>query len=206
MNTTLPPLPSPELQNIKILLASNSPRRRELLGLILPQFDIAPSRLAKEEFPAALAAESVPAFLSQQKAEAYAPFLLPDEIIITADTVVILNGRILGKPHSHAEAVAMLSALSGSTHTVVTGVTLTSLQGKRSDTFSVSTRVHFAAMSRENIEEYIERFKPFDKAGAYGIQEWIGAAFIEGIDGCYYNVMGLPLNALYNHLSTFMKA
>lgn len=206
MNTTQPPLPSPDLRNIRILLASNSPRRRELLCLILPQFEIAPSRLAKEEYPATLAAESVPAFLSQQKAEAYAPFLQPDEIIITADTVVILDGKILGKPHSHADAVAMLSALSGSIHTVVTGVTLTSLQGKRRDTFSVSTRVHFAPMGRENIEEYIERFKPFDKAGAYGIQEWIGAAFIEGIDGCYYNVMGLPLNALYNHLSTFMKA
>lgn len=206
MDTPQAPLPAPELQNIKILLASNSPRRRELLGLILPQFDIAPSRLAKEEYPATLPAESVPAFLSQQKAEAHAPFLHPDEIIITADTVVILDGKILGKPHSHADAVAMLSALSGSTHTVVTGVTLTSLQGKRRDTFSVSTSVHFAAMSRESIEEYVERFKPFDKAGAYGIQEWIGAAFIEGIDGCYYNVMGLPLHALYNHLSTFMKA
>lgn len=206
MDTPQAPLPAPELQNIKILLASNSPRRRELMGLILPQFDIAPSRLAKEEYPATLAAESVPAFLSQQKAEAYAPFLHPDEIIITADTVVILDGKILGKPRSHADAVAMLSALSGSTHTVVTGVTLTSLQGKRRDTFSVSTLVHFAAMSHESIEEYVERFKPFDKAGAYGIQEWIGAAFIEGIDGCYYNVMGLPLHALYNHLSTFMKA
>lgn len=200
---TLPPLPSPAYENVKILLASNSPRRRELLGLIVPKFEIAPSREIEEIFPPGLAAEDVPAYLSRLKASAYKDTLTPDTLLITADTVVLFDGEILGKPKDHAEAVAMVSRLSGRTHTVVTGVTLSSLGGKKQDTFSEKTAVTFANLSNDEIEEYVIRFKPFDKAGAYGIQEWIGAAAIVGVDGCFYNVMGLPMHALYSHLKNF---
>lgn len=198
-----PPLPSPEYEDKTILLASNSPRRRELLHLIVPEFEIAESRDIDEKYPAGLSPEEVPAFLSRLKASAYRDVLLPHEVLVTADTVVILDGRILGKPHSIGEAVEMLRSLCGRTHTVVTGVTLTSLEGKKCDTFSEHTLVTFAQLSDSEIEAYVERYRPLDKAGAYGIQEWFGAAGISRIDGCFYNVMGLPLHALYEHLRSF---
>lgn len=174
-----------------------------MLHYIVPEFEIADSRLAEETYPATLAAEEVPAYLSRQKAMAYADALEPDEVIITADTVVINEGRILGKPADRAEAEAMLRSLAGHTHTVVTGVTLMSEGGKRLDTFTEHTEVSFDDMSEADIAAYVERFKPYDKAGSYGIQEWIGAAFISGIKGCFYNVMGLPLHTLYRHLRRF---
>lgn len=200
---TLPPLPSPAYADKKILLASNSPRRRELLGLIVPEFEIAPSKDIEEVFPAGLAAEDVPAYLSRLKASAYIDSLDADTLLITADTIVLLDGEILGKPKDHADAVAMVSHLAGRTHTVVTGVSLTSQAGKKSDTFAEKTSVTFCKLTAGEIEEYVNRFKPFDKAGAYGIQEWLGAAAIAGINGCFYNVMGLPLHALHTHLKTF---
>ncbi|MBD5233478.1 MAG: septum formation protein Maf [Bacteroidales bacterium] len=203
-STPVPPLPSPEWEVKRILLASNSPRRRELLGMILPQFEIADSRLAKETYPSDLAAESVPEYLSRQKAEAQIPYISADEVVITADTVVIADGKILGKPADAEDARKMLRMLSGSTHKVVTGVTIASPTGAI-DSFSEHTSVTFAPVSDADIDEYISLFKPFDKAGSYGIQEWIGAAFISRIDGCYYNVMGLPLHALFAHLRKFMK-
>ena len=135
----LPPLPSPEYKDIKILLASNSPRRRELLGLIVPRFDIAVSRDVDETYPESLAPEEVPAYLSQLKARAYADELADKELIITADTVVVLDGKILGKPKDDEAACRMLRNLSGKEHTVVTGVTLTSREGRRSDTFIEKT-------------------------------------------------------------------
>lgn len=199
----VPPLPSPSLKDIKILLASNSPRRRELLGLILPAFEIVSARDIDESYPSDLPATEVPAFLSRLKADAYAALLTPGELIITADTVVILDGHILGKPHDAAEARAMLTELSGRTHTVITGVTLTSLEGKRRDTFSVATDVTFGSLTPSEIHEYVERYSPLDKAGSYGIQEWAGAAAIDSIRGCFYNVMGLPLHELYKHLKDF---
>lgn len=199
----IPPLPSPVYADKTVLLASGSPRRRELMHMILPQFEIASPRDVDEKYPSTIAPENVPVFLSQLKAFAYLDELKPSEIIITADTVVILEGRILGKPHSSEEARLMLQDLCGKTHTVVTGVTLTSLEGKKTDSFAEHTQVHCSKLSDSEIDEYIERYRPFDKAGAYGIQEWFGAAAISGIDGCYYNVMGLPVHALYEHLRHF---
>lgn len=199
----LPPLPAPIYRNVHVLLASNSPRRRELLGLILPDFGIACPRDIEENYPTDLAAEEVAPYLSQLKAEAYTDDLNDNELLVTADTVVIAGGVILGKPADEADARRMLSMLSDNTHTVVTGVTLRSKSGKRSDTFSEHTKVSFGRLSNEEISRYVELYRPFDKAGAYGIQEWIGAAAIRGVDGCFYNVMGLPLHALYTHLKAF---
>lgn len=185
----------------KVLLASNSPRRRELLKMLVPEFEIAKMHDIDESYPADMPLDRVPAFLSRIKAQAYKHQLIDNEIIITADTVVISEGRILGKPHSREQAIDMLISLMGKTHTVVTGVTLTSIGS--SDTFSESTLVTFGMLSRPEIEDYVDIFKPMDKAGAYGIQEWVGAAVISGIKGCFYNVMGLPLHALYLHLKDF---
>lgn len=183
---------------MRILLASNSPRRRELLRLIAPDFAIASMHDIDETYPATLAPADVPLFLSQLKAKAYSKDLVEDEVIITADTVVINNGQILGKPHTEEEAVTMLLSLMGHTHTVVTGVTLTSTQ--KTESFAESTEVTFDSIGREEIEWYVRNYRPFDKAGAYGIQEWIGCVGISEIKGCFYNVMGLPLHTLYQHL------
>lgn len=197
----LPPLPCPQMQGVKVLLASNSPRRRELLGLILPEFTIAESRDVDESYPSGLKADEVPVVISQKKAAAYADMLCTGELIITADTVVVLGNEILGKPRDHADACAMLAKLAGNTHTVITGVTLTT--DSRSTSFAENTKVTFATMTADEIEQYVRLYRPFDKAGAYGIQEWIGAAVIERIDGCFYNVMGLPLHRLYRVLRQF---
>ena len=193
-----------------IVLASNSPRRRELLSMIVPEFRMAGKREVDENYPSTMEADEVPVFLSKVKAEAYAADLAPGEILLTADTVVICpDGEILGKPSGREEAIAMLSKLSGKTHRVVTGVTLSALRGcgesrsLRSRSFGECTRVSFAPLSEAEIETYVDTFRPFDKAGAYGIQEWIGCTAISGIDGCFYNVMGLPLHALYSALKDF---
>lgn len=198
----LPPLPSPTLSGVKVLLASNSPRRRQLLQMILPSFDIADNIDVDESYPADLRPEDVPAYIAVLKARAHDDLLGDNELMITADTVVILDGHIYGKPHSRDEAVEMLGRLCGHTHHVVTGVAL-SARGCERDVFSETTYVHFAELSKRQIEEYVDRYRPFDKAGAYGVQEWIGAVGIRGIDGCFYNVMGLPLHALYEHLTRF---
>lgn len=206
----VPPLPSPAFAGKTVMLASNSPRRRELLGLILPAFSIAPRRDIDEAYPADLAPADVPAYLSRLKADAYADLLTPDMLLITADTVVISehsefseSSKILGKPRSEAEACEMLRSLAGRTHTVVTGVTLRSGSGRRDETFSETTRVTFGPLTDSEIAQYVLRYRPLDKAGAYGIQEWLGAAAIARIDGCFYNVMGLPLHALYSHLKAY---
>lgn len=194
-----PPLPSPRLEGKHFILASNSPRRRELLSMILPHFDIAPSRNIDESFPDGLQADEVPVFLAQLKAKAYSDLITPDTVLITADTVVICQDCIMGKPHNADEARRMLAMLAGRTHTVVTGVCISTADG--CNAFSELTQVHFAPLTLEQIDQYIARFAPFDKAGAYGIQEWIGAVGITGITGCFYNVMGLPLHTLYDKLS-----
>ncbi len=201
-STACPPYPSKAFENVKVFLASNSPRRRELLSMILPEFEIAAGREVDESYPAELAPAEVPAFLSRVKSDAYADDMEAGSLLITADTVVISEGAILGKPKSPEEACEMLLSLAGRRHTVVTGVTLRSSDG-RVLTFSESTEVCFGELSRAEIECYVERYRPLDKAGAYGIQEWIGAAAIAGIDGCFYNVMGLPLHALYRRLREF---
>lgn len=193
-----PPMPSPAFENRRVLLASASPRRRELLGMIVPHFEIISGRDVAESYPASLSAAEVPAYLSRVKASAYADILGKNDILITADTIVVLDNTILGKPADADDACRMLRALASRTHIVITGVTITAPD--MSDTFTESTRVSFAPLDSNEIARYVERFRPFDKAGAYGIQEWIGAAAISRIDGCFYNVMGLPIHALYNHL------
>ena len=189
--------------NIRVLLASNSPRRRELLSLIMPTFQIAVKRDIQETYPSDLKVEKIPEYLSKLKAAAYADMLTENELIITADTVVILDDKVLGKPKDAASAKKMLADLADKEHKVITGVTLSSRSGKRIDTFSETTSVHFSSLTEQEIDEYVSRFAPLDKAGSYGIQEWIGAAAIDRIDGCFYNVMGLPLHKLYTHLKTF---
>lgn len=157
----------------------------------------------REVYPDSLPKDKVPEYLSQLKAEAYRPELGNDDILVTADTVVIIDDKIIGKPRDREDAVSMLATLSGRTHRVVTGVTLTSKE--KSATFSVVTDVSFAPLSTEQIEFYVDRYKPFDKAGAYGIQEWIGAVGVAGINGSFYNVMGLPVHQLYKELSRFQS-
>ncbi len=179
-----------------VILASNSPRRRELLKMIIPEFTIASGKDVEEIYPADLEPEKVPEFLSRLKATAYLDDLKSDDILITADTVVILGREILGKPHSREEALTMLGKMQSRTHTVITGVTLSFADG-RSVSFSQKTEVDFDSLSEKEIEYYVDTYKPYDKAGAYGIQEWIGAAAIIGIRGSFYNVMGLPVHALY---------
>lgn len=185
----------------KILLASGSPRRRELLAMIAPGFAVAPGRDVDESYPSDIPAEKVAEYLSKVKADAYIDLLDDDEIIITADTVVIIDGRILGKPAGRDDAVAMLRSLSGRRHKVVTGVTVTARD--RSVSFDETTVVEFAHLNDDEIDAYVDTFRPYDKAGAYGIQEWIGAVGIKGIEGCYYNVMGLPVHTLYHRLKEF---
>lgn len=191
----------PNPTDMHILLASNSPRRRELLSMIIPEFSIAKMHDLDEKHPADMPAHEIPLYLSQLKAAEYRYQLKPQQLMITADTVVINRGEVLGKPHSYDEAVEMLSSLRGHTHSVVTGVTLTS--DTSSSSFSEETLVTFSDISDGDIREYVDRYAPFDKAGAYGIQEWIGAVAISSINGCYYNVMGLPLHALYRHICKF---
>lgn len=178
-----------------IILASASPRRRELLGMIVPDFEIATGIDVDETYPDDLPAEQVPVFLSQIKAAAYQHRVGHNDVLITADTVVIVDNNILGKPASRDEAVAMLSTLCGRSHVVVTGVTITTITGQQS--LSQRTIVNFDPLSKAEIEFYVDKYDPIDKAGAYGIQEWIGAAAISGIEGSFYNVMGLPIHQVF---------
>lgn len=192
------------LQNLdkyQVLLASASPRRRELLGQLGVKFEIATPIEVDESYPATMPAVEVAPFLSKLKAEAYKALIDANQLIITADTVVINDGEVLGKPISNDDAINMLSSLSGHTHEVVTGVTITSTE--KQVTFSVCTQVEFAQLTTEEIREYVEVFAPMDKAGAYGIQEWIGCIGVKGINGSFYNVMGLPLHRLYSELKDF---
>ncbi len=187
---------------MNIILASASPRRHELLKMIVEDFRIAHGREVDEVYPADLPKEEVPVYLSQLKASAYLSDLKnADDLLITADTVVILDDKILGKPHSRKEAIGMLSEMQGKTHKVVTGVTVSTPD--RSTSFSQTTEVDFDVLTQDEIEYYVDKFKPYDKAGAYGIQEWIGAAAIIGIRGSFYNVMGLPIHALYKVLKDY---
>lgn len=186
------------LEGKRVLLASASPRRRELMAMLDIPFEIAPTIEVDESYPAELPAAEVPVYLSRVKAEAYRKSMRPEDVIITADTVVILDGRVLGKPHDLDDARRMLAALSGRVHTVVTGVTITRAEGQTS--FSATTEVEFGELTPEQIDHYVTVYRPIDKAGAYGIQEWIGAIAIRSIRGSYYNVMGLPLHKLYHSL------
>lgn len=192
------------LQNIEkyqVLLASASPRRRELLGQLGVKFEIATPIEIEESYPETIPAAEVAPYLSKLKADSYKGLIDTNQLIITADTVVVNDGHVLGKPVSREEARNMLSLLSGHTHEVVTGVTITSVE--KQVTFSVCTQVEFAQLTADEISEYVEKFNPMDKAGAYGIQEWIGCIGVKGINGSFYNVMGLPLHRLYSELKDF---
>ncbi|MCE3294636.1 MAG: Septum formation protein Maf [Crocinitomicaceae bacterium] len=185
---------------IKLVLGSKSPRRQELIRHITSNFEI---RLqdVDEDFDPSMPVENVPGYLAQIKAEALADTLEPDEIIVSADTVVVLQNEILGKPQDAQDAKNMLARISGQKHTVITGCCLRSLE--KEHVFSVHTDVYFNTVSPENIAYYVEKHQPMDKAGSYGIQEWIGVVGISRIDGCFYNVMGLPVSRLIAELQTF---
>ena len=192
---------------MKLILASNSPRRKQLLaGLDLP-FEVRVKDGIDESYPEDLPAEEVPVWISRRKAEAYD--IADGEVLITADTVVAVGGRILGKPASPEEAKQMLRSLSGRTHHVITGVTLRVRRTERGGaddylSFNAVTEVTFTTLSREQIDYYVATYKPMDKAGAYGIQEWIGYVGVTGIQGSYYNVMGLPVQRLSQALADFV--
>ena len=184
-----------KLQNFRLILASASPRRRELLAACDLAFTLAEKFECEECYPADLAADKVAEYLSQLKSNAYPHALADNDILLTADTVVILGDKILGKPHSESEAVEMITSLSGATHKVVTGVTLRT--AKQTISFSAESLVSFRSLEEKEVQYYVEKYRPLDKAGAYGIQEWIGYVGIEGIEGSFYNVMGLPVQRLY---------
>ena len=187
-----------KLEGYRLILASASPRRRELLAACDLDFVLADKFECEECYPADLATDKVAEYLSQLKSNAYPHALGEKDILLTADTVVILGDKILGKPHSEEEAVEMISSLSGATHKVVTGVTLRT--AKQTISFSAESLVSFRTLETEEVRYYVEKYRPLDKAGAYGIQEWIGYIGIEGIEGSFYNVMGLPVQRLYSAL------
>ena len=187
-----------KLKNYRLILASASPRRRELLAACDLDFVLADKFECEECYPDDFAADKVAEYLSQLKSNAYPHALGERDILLTADTVVILGDKILGKPHSEAEAVEMISSLSGATHKVITGVTLRTAE--QTISFSAESLVSFRALEAEEIAYYVENYRPMDKAGAYGIQEWIGYTAIERIEGSFYNVMGLPVQRLYSAL------
>ncbi len=193
--------PFENLRKYSVILASGSPRRRELLSSIGLEYKVRTIEGISEEYPANLNAEEVPQFISREKAQAYRATMEKNELIITADTVVALDNKILGKPHGKDEAVEMLQFLSGRTHQVITGVTL--MTETREETFATTSNVTVAKLLDNEIEYYIEKYKPYDKAGAYGIQEWIGMIGVTGIEGSFFNVMGLPVQRLYTLLKTF---
>ena len=192
-----------KLKNYRLILASASPRRRELLADCDLEFTLAEKFECEECYPADLAAEKVAEYLSQLKSNAYPHALGEGDILLTADTVVILGDKILGKPHSEEEAREMISTLSGAKHKVVTGVTLRTAD--RTVSFSAESLVSFRELDAEEVNYYVEKYRPMDKAGAYGIQEWIGYIGIEGIEGSFYNVMGLPTQRLYSALKEIIK-
>ena len=190
------------LKNHRLILASASPRRRELLAGCDLAFTLAEKFECEECYPTDLAADKVAEYLSQLKSNAYPHALADNDILLTADTVVILGDKILGKPHSEEEARAMITTLSGASHKVVTGVTLRTT--KQTISFSAESVVKFRVLDAEEIAYYVEKYRPLDKAGAYGIQEWIGYIGIEGIEGSFYNVMGLPVQRLYSALKELL--
>lgn len=184
-----------------LILASKSPRRQELLKGLGLKFEIK-TKDTDESYNSNLSPSEICSYLAEKKALAFKDEVFENDVVITSDTIVSLNGEILEKPLNKEEAVKMLLKLSGNQHSVFTGVCLYSTQTKT--VFFDETKVFFKSLTREEIEYYVDNFKPFDKAGSYGIQEWIGYIGIEKIEGDYFNVMGLPLNKLYDKLSSFL--
>ncbi len=194
--------PLDNLSGYEVILASGSPRRRELLEMLDVNFRVDTSHPVDEIVPDGTPAEEVPVYLSRLKASAYP--LAPGEkkVVITADTVVILDGKVLGKPEDEADACRMITLMQGREQKVVTGVTVRTPD--LCQTFSAESVVDFAPLAADETAYYVAKYKPFDKAGAYGIQEWIGAAGIKCISGSFYNVMGLPVQRLYSVLKVIV--
>lgn len=191
-----------KLKSYRLILASQSPRRRQLLSDAGIEYELAPRFECEEVFPDDLPAAEVAEYLSRLKSEAYPEKLEANDILLTADTVVVAGGEVLGKPADRADAIAIIEKLSGREHEVITGFTLRSADTIKS--FSSHSKVRFRTLSQEEIEYYVDTYSPMDKAGAYGIQEWIGYVGIEGIEGSFYNVMGLPIQRVYCELNEFV--
>lgn len=185
------------LKKYRIILGSNSPRRQELLKGIRVDFEVIPID-ADEHLPAHIQGIEVAGYLAERKADSYKYIITEQDLLITADTIVLYENRILGKPHNKQEATEMLHFLSGKTHQVVTGICISTIN--RRHIFHTVTEVKFSNLTEEEINYYIENYKPYDKAGAYGVQEWIGFIAVEHINGSYFNVMGLPIQKLYQEL------
>ena len=186
------------LEKYKVILASGSPRRRELMAGLGVNYEVRILPDVDESYPDTLQGEEIPLYIAKEKADAYIPMMQPNELIITADTIVWLDGKVLVKPRDREDALQMLRTMSGRTHEVFTGVCITTTDWQRS--FTAQTEVRFATLSEDEIIYYVDNFKPMDKAGAYGVQEWIGFIGVENISGSYYNIMGLPVQKLYREL------
>ena len=189
------------LPHYKIILASNSPRRKELLAGLDVDFEVRVLKGIDESYPNDLPTKQIAQYISQKKAAAYRNTIASDELVITADTIVILGDEVMGKPKDEADACRMLRELSGKTHQVITGVTLTTTEKQHS--FSVETDVTFKEFSEEEMLYYVKKYQPMDKAGSYGIQEWIGYIGVTSLQGSYFNVMGLPVQRIYEALKNF---
>lgn len=185
---------------MKLILASQSPRRRDLLQQIGYSFEVRLKPI-EEIYPPEIPVEDVPVYLAKLKAAAFKGEIAPDEVLISSDTIVLLEGKVLGKPRDRADAIQILKALSGKMHQVISGVCLTSNHSQHC--FSEETNVHFRELTEQEITYYVDEYNPYDKAGAYAIQEYIGMIGITRIEGCYYNVMGLPMSRLHRALSEF---
>ncbi len=186
------------VDNYKIVLASGSPRRKELLSGLGLEYEVRVLPDIDESYPEGLQEEDIPITISRKKSDAYRNSMSDNELVITADTIVYLDGKVLGKPANAEEAASMLRQLSGKTHKVITGVTLLTKNIQKS--FACTTLVTFAALTEEEISFYVNNFHPMDKAGSYGVQEWIGYIGVTDIQGSYFNVMGLPVQRLYTEL------
>ena len=186
------------LKKYKVVLASNSPRRKELLSGLGIDYEVKTLPDIDESFPEGLSEVETATYIARAKADVYRTIMQPAELILTADTIVWLDGEVMGKPVDGEDARRMLRALSGKTHQVITGVCLTAINGQKA--FATVTDVTFCRLSEEEIDYYVERYRPMDKAGSYGIQEWIGFVGVESISGSYFNVMGLPIQRLYTEL------
>lgn len=189
------------LNKYEIVLASNSPRRKELLQHMGVNFKVRTLFGIDESYPDSLRGEDIVCYISRNKAKAYQSSMAPNELLITADTIVYVDGEVMGKPKNAEQAKEMLHKLSGKTHQVITGVTI--VTAKRTENFGVTSQVKFTNITDEEINFYVDNYLPFDKAGAYGIQEWIGIVAVEEIKGSYFNVVGLPVQRLYQKLKTF---
>lgn len=189
------------LDHYNIILASNSPRRKELLSGLDLHYKVKTLPDVDESYPENLKGKEIPIYIAKEKAEAYQSYIKDDTLLITADTIVLLDGQVYGKPVDLEDAKRMLHKLSGKTHQVITGVCITTKQ--KQHTFGVTSEVRFAKLEDSEIDYYVDKYKPTDKAGAYGIQEWIGYVAVEYISGSYFNIMGLPVQRLYQELKKF---